>query len=449
MKRKIFIYFGLAVIFLRVQSQPVSIAEAEQVARHFFGKTHKSLQNCVSISVRGEDTLLYVFNADKGFVVVSGEKKAIPILAYSTESNYDAEHVIPPVKMWMDNYQRQLFALRQDATQQQSISISKAWKELQTFPKTHKSTTSPATPLITSKWGQGKMYNYYCPKDEESNNNNNNNNKRAVTGCVATTMAQLMYYFRYPEKGTGTYLYTHDVYGAISADFEDALYDYSAMVETPDRINPAISLLMSHCGIAVDMQYGPVSSGMYNHKAAYALKTYFNFSPQTQYVFRDSTSLDWDSLIVAHLDNKIPLYYAGWSVPNIEGHAFICDAYQMDSNNGNHYYYYHFNFGWDGYLDGYFFTDTLSPNGNNFNLAQELIVNAFPDTLKLPYPLQPPLTGTTTLTAEAGSFTDGTIYDCPPNMNYTWIIQPDVDRITKIQFSLRYNLEKGDTLFVT
>jgi hypothetical protein len=416
------------------------MVEAEQLARHFFGKVHKSMQNCVAVSVEKQDTLLYVFNADNGFVVVSGEKKAAPILAYSYENNYDAEHVIPPVQMWMNSYHKQLLALRQNATLQQSISVSKAWKELQTPSPIHKNTSSPATPLLTSKWGQGTYYNFYCPKDEEGVN------KRVVTGCVATAMAQLMYYFRFPQHGSDNYSYTHPVYGMLSADFENAQYDYSSMVDKPNAINPAICLLIAHCGIAVDMNYGPTSSGMYNHKAACALKTYFNFSPQTQYVFRDSTTLDWDSLIVTHLDNKIPLYYAGWSVPDTDGHGFICDAYQVDSSSGN--YYYHFNFGWDGNQDAYFFTDALSPGGNNFNLAQELIINAFPDTLKLPYPVQA-LTGTTTLTTETGSFTNGIIHDCPPNMDYTWIIQPDVDRITQIQFSMRYNLAEGDTLFVT
>jgi len=109
------------------------------------------------------------------------------------------------------------------------------------------------------------------------------------------------------------------------------------------------------------------------------LKTYFKYSPETQYVFRDSTTMDWDSLLVSHLDRKIPMYYAGWSVPNLYGHAFICDGYQGED-------FYHFNWGWSGSYDGYFYTDDLTPGGNLFNLAQELVINAVPDTSLYVYP---------------------------------------------------------------
>ena len=440
MKKSLFISFIATIGILQSYSQAVSFKEAEQIANNFFGKTHKSLQNCAEISVMGTDTLFYVFNSNNGFVVISADKKAIPVLAYSTENVYDAKNVIPPVKMWMDYYQNQLFAIRNDKSLVQSASAFNSWEELKHPVKTHKNIGVVIPPLLTSKWGQGTPYNYYCPKDETATYN-----KRAVAGCVATAMAQLMYYFRFPQKGAGDYAYIHDDYGEIAADFESAVYDYSAMTDNPATVNPAISLLIFHCGVAVDMVYGAAASGMYNHKAAYALKTHFNFSPKTQYVFRDSTNLDWDSLIISHLDNKIPLYYAGWSNPHIDGHAFICDGYQIDSNNN---YYYHFNFGWDGRSDAYFYTDTLSPNPHNFNLAQELIINAYPDTAKYSYPSPPPLIGSKVLDTETGSFAVGMLYDCPQNMDYKWTVRPNVDDIQKMPFNINYKLAQGDTIFV-
>jgi hypothetical protein len=442
MRTFLFIFLVVVVQVLRVYSQPVSLKEAEQTAQNFFGKTHKSVPTCADMSINGLDTLFYVFNGDNAFVVISADKKAIPILAYSTESSYDADNVITPVKMWLYSYQRKLLAIRKDETFSQSMSVCKAWEELQQPTKIRKSTTSASTPLLTSKWGQGKIYNYYCPKDA------NGPNGRVVTGCVATAMAQLMYYFRFPSQGTGSYEYTWEPYGKLFADFGSAVYNYSAMIDKPTDVNPAICSLMYHCGVAVDMEYGPNGSGMTNHSAANQLIKHFNFSPKTQYVFRDTvTVLNWDSLIISHIDNNIPLYYAGWGDTSyIMGHAFICDAYQIDSNN-NHYY--HFNFGWEGQSDGYFYTDSLYVNKNNFTLRQELIINAYPDTLKFKYPYPLPLIGTTVLTIETGSFTTGTINDCPPNMDYTWIIRPDVDDIEKIAFDIRYKLAENDTVFVS
>jgi len=438
MRTLLFIFLVATSQVSQVYSQPVSLKEAEQTAQNFFGKTHKSVQTCADMSINGSDTLFYVFNADNAFVVISADKKTMPVLAYSTESAYNAENVISPVKMWLDYYQRQLLAIRKDELFVQSPSVYRAWKELQQPVKIHKSTSSSSVPLLTSKWGQGKAYNYYCPKDEGGPNG------RVVTGCVATAMAQLMYYFRFPSQGTGSYEYTWEPYGKLFADFGNTTYDYSAMIDKPTEINPAICSLMYHCGVTVDMEYGPDGSGMTNHSAAYQLVNHFNFSPQTQYVFREITDLDWDSLIVSHLDNKIPLYYAGWG-DAAAGHAFICDAYQVDSNDN---YYYHFNFGWDGSMDGYFYTNNLYVGGHNFTLWQEIIINAYPDTLKFNYP-NPLLTGTTILTTETGSFTDGTIYDCPQNMDYTWIISPDVDDIEKISFDIRYDLAEFDTVFIT
>jgi hypothetical protein len=99
-------------------------------------------------------------------------------------------------------------------------------------------------------------------------------------------------------------------------------------------------------------------------------------------------------------------------------------------------------------MDGYFYTDALSPGGNNFNLAQEIIVNAYPDTSLYHYPnLQ--LTGNRTLTTLSGSFDDGsTTQNYANNMDYTWNIQPDHDSIIYIKFDLYYQIAENDTLFI-
>ncbi|MDL2311815.1 C10 family peptidase, partial [Bacteroidales bacterium OttesenSCG-928-B11] len=296
-------------------------------------------------------------------------------------------------------------------------------------------------PFLNPQWGQGEFYNYYCPRDLSSSTG------RAVTGCVATAMGQLLYYFRFPESGVGSYTYEHETYGTISANFENAYYDYDAMNDVPTKINPAASLLIHHLGVSVDMVYGANSSGMYNHKAAYSLRTHFKFSPETEYLYRDSVTLNWDSVIVSHLERKIPLYYAGWSKPWTDGHAFICDGYQVDTDSN---FYYHFDFGWDGYQNGYFYTENLKPGGNNFNLAQELIVNAYPDTSRYDYPVIP-TTGMRVLTAESGSFTDGSpsFMSYRENMDYTWIIRPEMTNYDAIKFTLRYEVGESDTIFIS
>ena len=415
-----------------LNAQTVSVQEAQQAAAQFFN-TSKAEISLAHIQKEGNDTLAYFFNNSKGFVMISASRNTIPVLAYSTETLYQSQQVIPAAKMWFQHYYSQIKELKNNSLV--NMEAQQAWANLLSGSAA-KSDEEAVLPFITSKWGQDNNYNFYCPRDLTGTSNG-----RAVTGCVATAMAQILYYFRFPESGIGSYQYEHANYGTISANFEEAHYDYDAMTDVPSKINPAASLLIHHLGVAVDMVYGPRASGMYNHKAAYAMRTYFKFSPETQYVFRDSTTMNWDSLIISHLHRRIPLYYAGWSVPNINGHAFVCDGYKKVGEN----YHYHFNFGWDGHYDGYFYTRSLSPGGENFNLAQELIINACPDTAHYHYPL-PLQSGSKLLTSASGSFENKI------NTNFTdftWTVMPDLHNLTAIDFTIQYNLAENDTLFIT
>lgn len=438
----------LAGGILCVQAQNAGMDKAREKAARFLsaqqtGKIQKAALRCAYTEVCGDEPLFYVFNGDNAYVMVA-EDESLPILAYATGHTFDSEHVAPAQKMWMDSYRRQIAAAKGNADRslrqaQQTTGMSRG-----------------VEPLLDSRWNQGIPYNYFCPKDDKGQNG------RCVTGCVATAMAQLMYYFRWPESGTGSYSYTHEKYGELSARFDSAHYDYGKMCDMPSQINAAASLLCHHCGVAVDMVYGPGSSGMYNHKAAYALRTYFRYSPETKYIFRDSNGmahdslnavpypLDWDSVIIAHLERNIPLYYAGWSKPWTDGHGFICDGYRMDST-GN--CWFHFNFGWGGSSDGYFLTASLYPGSSNFNIAQELVINAYPDTAKYTYPQANPATGQRTLNFRTGSFEHPAAADggCLPNTDYTWHLLPDteLDTVVSLNLHVHCRLDSGDVLMIT
>ena len=438
MRKIVYLFVISSFIIGSLSAQPVSLSEAGRAADRFLQSNQKSGCQLARVVTDGTDTLLYVFNSENSYVVVGGDKRVPPVLAFSDHQLFNDEDVIPPVQMWLDNYAQQLSALKQQPAGPKAMNP--AWQTLLLGKSPFKDGTS-VSPLMKSHWGQGTFYNYYCPRDLAGEN------YHVVTGCVATAMAQLIYYYRFPDYGVGSYSYTDSTYGVQSADYANTHYDYSAMCDEPTAINPAISTLMYHCGVGVDMVYGPDGSGMYNHSAARVLRTFFKFSPETEYVFRDSTNLDWDSLIVTHLHRNMPLYYAGWSNPNVNGHGFICDGYRMVDSN----YYYHFNFGWDGSYDGYFYTNAMNLVGTHFNLAQELIVNAYPDTTLYAYPQAHALTGTDTLTALSGSFTDGSLAADPycANMDYTWIIRPEEDYFTSIGLSIDMDLAAGDSLWVS
>jgi hypothetical protein len=255
----------------------------------------------------------------------------------------------------------------------------------------------------------------------------------AWAGCVPACMGQIMYYYRWPATGTGSYSYDDPDFGTLSADFGNTTYEWSGMPNSLTSGNHPVAELLYHLGVSCDLVYGAGGSGMYNHKAAYSLRTYFKYSPETRYVFRDSTNMNWDSILTAHLDRRMPLYYAGWSDPNVSGHAFVCDGYQDSS-------YFHFNFGWSGSSDGYYYTSLLYPGGNNFTLAQEVIINCYPDTVNYTYPSY--CIGETLLLSKTGSFDDGSgrMKNYQPNTLCSWVIDPQNTEDSVTNITLKFDL---------
>jgi len=382
----------------------------------------------------------YVYSINRGgFVLVSATDLCIPVLGFSFEGSFDKN--LSNVASWMTFYENQIrYQLENESS---SITdISGEWDRLRvTDPlllNDFNGITSVA-PLLVSKWNQDKYYNGHCPEDPSGPDG------RCYAGCVATAMGQLMYYYRFPEQGTGSYSYTLPEYGTLSADFGNTTYDWNGMPSELNAPSDAIAELLYHLGVSVDMDYGPDGSGMWNHKAAYSLKTYFRYGPETQYYFRDSTNLAWDSILVANLDQRKPLYYAGWAgVQSNSGHAFVCDGYQPGG-------YYHFNWGWGGQSDGYFMINNLTPGGNNFNFAQE-VIPLFPDTLLNVYPAY--CNGQAEIHTIRGSVEDGSGWKkYLPSQSCSWLIKPmdpEYDSISQIRLKfLRMETEAGlDQLFI-
>ena len=329
---------GISFYYERInQFMPVSLADIRVAG---------TVYQCVS-----GVTVYYIFNMEpSGYVVVSADDAVVPVLAYSFEGACSRDKAPSQFTAWMKQYEGQISQVRAENLLP-ARAVASLWQKYSqksdpAYPcgnglSVLHATRSAVAPLIISNWDQGVPYNEQCPGDAAGPGGH------TLVGCVPVCLGQLMYYYRWPQTGTGSYSYTDPTYGTISASFGSSIYDWNNMTNTSAISNQGIAQLLFHLGVSCDLVYGPASSGMYNHKAAYALRTFFKYSPQTQYVFRDSTSLNWDSILIAHLDRKMPLYYAGWSVPNINGHAFVCDGYQETA-------YCQFNFGWSGQNNGYF-----------------------------------------------------------------------------------------------
>ena len=424
----------------------IELDVAKRVAINFYYERINQYQNInyknilitdIKIEKIRDTSVYYFFGINNtGFVIVSADDGVIPVLGYSFTGYSSKESQPPQLQDLLNIFKHQiLFVIKNDFESNKKVQA--AWKHLLTnnidqlkiFRK-----NKEVEPLLTTTWNQGIYYNEMCPADPLGPGGH------CYAGCVPSAMGQVINYFRFPMQGTGSYSYQCPPYGTLSADFGNTTYQWNSMAISLSNSNLAVAELLYHLGVSVDLVYGPNGSGMYNHKAAYSLRTYFKYSPETQYVYRDSTSMDWDSLLISHLDKKIPMYYAGWSVPNINGHAFVCDGYQ-DTD------YYHFNWGWGGSYDGYFYTDNLNPGGSNFNLAQELIINCYPDTINFQYPYY--CIGDITLSSIEGTIEDGSgpIANYLNNADCSWLIAP-LDSVENIYLNfIKFETDIND--FIT
>ena len=361
----------VCLLFLSVTSvgAPVTIDKASTVAVNFYSMQYSRTfgiapeyhaLTCDAIWVDGQVSY-YVCNfSNNGFVLVSADDNAFPIIGYSFESNIDMENLPSSLEYWLGKVSE---SIKSATTIQPSKGYNSLWQKLcdknQIHEMQQKSLLSVA-PLITLKWDQGVPYNNDCPANSDGPGGH------CVTGCVATAMAQIMKYHNYPDHGRDSMLYT----GNLLLDFENTYYRWSEMTNVANSSSASsIAELMFHCGATVYMYYGPDGSSSNSALVPYALIHNFRYHPSAGYIQRKNVEdRDWDLMIRNDLDMFRPLYYSG---SGTGGHAFVCDGYQDTC-------FYHFNWGWGGSGNGYFFNDALSPGGNDFSYEQGIVSNIKP-----------------------------------------------------------------------
>lgn len=373
----------LLIISANLFSRVIDESTAFIVANNFLINNGLSLNginntNLVMKASRDDGSnYYYVFGDEEEFVIVSGHDEVVPILAYSTESGFDPKNIPQNAAKWLESYKKQIrYILENDI--KQPNDIAKKWDDLYKGKKFERITSSVG-PLVSAKWNQGEYYNDLCPWDSRYND-------RAVTGCVATAMAMIMHHHSYPEKGEGIHSYVHEQYGTLSANFGATTYNWNAMPNSVSSRNTSVATLMYHCGVAVNMNYDVsrnggsgayvIESQYYEASAEEALKTYFGYNNAYSLLRDNNSESEWVSTLKAELDKNHPILYAGFG--NGGGHAFVCDGY--DNND-----YFHFNWGWGGYYDGYFYMNELNPGGvgtgggsGGYNSGQQIIVGIYP-----------------------------------------------------------------------
>ena len=322
---------------------------------------------------------VFVFNStDEGFVIVSAEDNARAVLGYSDEGTFDANNIPENMQFWLKMYADEM---RREAKadeakgkvnrrevmkhpKNQQIFRGPRWRKVMKREAEEEAYPTIAPLLGETIWGQGEPFNNMCPQI---------GNERAVTGCVATALSQIMYIHKYPTKGIGSHSYKTETEGLkVSANFGNTTYDWANMIPNYNKSYTsaqadAVATLMFHAGVAADMDYTVDGSGAVSSIALVGLTNYFGYDKAINVLPKDflkeETTLQ---TIASDLQAGRPVYISGSTV-NQEGHAFVCDGMQSDG-------YLHINWGWNGMADGYFAISALAPEvqgtgGSASNLA--------------------------------------------------------------------------------
>lgn len=360
----------MAGVWLPIQAERISEGEARQVAERFFNDARLGSSHPTAKAGKAEQFAdYYVFNRGQGegFVIVAGDDEAQAILGYSHQGTLDYDQAPAQLKAWLDGYAQEIRWLREQTGTDFS---GRQAGEQETF--------TPVQPLLGDiAWDQLEPYNGMTPCYVGTTH--------SATGCVATAMAQIMYYHRWPERGTGSHYYTPVGWNKeIGADFSQSVYDWEAMLprydaDAPQEAKDAVALLMRDCGFAVNMVYG-AQSGSFIEEWPVPLTTYFGYDPGIGLLKRQYyTQEEWDGIIRAEIDAGRPVFSTGFT-ENSGGHAYVFDGYDADG-------LVHVNWGWSGMANGYFRTSALTPatqgtggSAGGFNYRQGIIVGIQPPT---------------------------------------------------------------------
>ena len=361
----------LAAVYMSAWANEVTEEQALEQARQFV-MSHNHRKSAPTVKAAGQVSGLYVFNVSNGgFVIVSNDDQTVPILGFGESGNIDPDDLPDNMRAWLQGYAEQIAWLRTNG------SVGNDDHDGSNGSRAPRRTAkAPIGPLVQTNWNQGGPYYNQCPTI---------NGTKTVTGCVATTMAQLMYYHyahnNFSAESTVIPGYTTTTkdenkasYSLTVSGLEATTFEWNKMLLNYTPVNPetgnlyltgntdqrqAVAKLMRYCGTALQMQYGLSANGgsaAYSEDIPFALKTYFGYDGGIQHCYRKNYSYTaWVDLIYSELEANRPVALGGQSTGG--GHSFICDGYEYRDDAD----FFHINWGWAGRSDGYFMLSVLNP----------------------------------------------------------------------------------------
>lgn len=426
-------------IFSGLFAEKVEKKEAERIATKFYNEKYEVnhpgsqadfyVTQSHVIELEGQG-VIYVFNFNNhGHAVVPADDRLYPVLGFSFTSTFNPDLAPDNWMYLLENFGAQVIHVQDTQAEATDIVIN-AWANLRSDNRenlTFLRNNITIGPLFASTWNQDYPYNMLCPPDPQGPGGH------VYAGCVATAMAMIMHYWRFPYQGTGSHSYWASGYGQQTANFGEAYYDYTNMPNNAGSVpNIPIALLQYHCGVSVNMMYGADGSGAYSQDVVGAIKNYFKYSQNAQYIQRGGW-VAWKAYLDQQMMELQPVYYSGRDAGNY-GHAFGVDGMQEQPDDT----YYHFNFGWGGSSNGWY----LVTDAGGFTSNNGMIRNFIPDQTMYPY--DPP-EELMVISHLIGTLDDhsGPKHHYQPNQNSKWLLSPQTE--TDSVSYIRITFDRIDT----
>lgn len=295
----------------------------------------------------------FLFNvSDWGWILMTTNTATDPVIAFNEHCTFPSKDVKMPDNMrwWIEDYIAKVKAV-QIADEEQHFDDVEDWTDLlyMTLPEMAKGSAEHV--LMHEEWDQGNDagtdYNMYSPVVDGIH---------CPTGCVATALAQIMHYYRYPVQPRYSNSYTWNNQ-TLALNFDTMTFDYSLM---PNRITSSstqaqrreVSKLGYAVAVALRMNFNSDGSGAYSNNVPRAMNDYFKYKGTRTIVNRNS---DGDTAYVNQVRKELkrqrPVYMHGSTPesypgdPHAGGHAWVCCGYRDDRPN-----MYWMNWGWSTYM---------------------------------------------------------------------------------------------------
>ena len=364
--KKILLLAALLLAVMQVTASNVDLATAQGAAQRFLmNKAAKGrfMTSAPAVkwthqaknSTNAALTAYYVVNTEAGYAIVAGDSRAREILAYGEGQIQSMNDLPDAVQYFLDIYQKQMEYLQahpglmvQKTANRGGISVE---------------------PLLTTAWAQDKPYNMKTPKKGYGSN------PYCKVGCSAVSLAQVMNYWKYPEKSPALPGYTTETHGYVMDPLPEYTFQWDRMRDTYptsesglDQMSQedidAISWLMLYTGYAMNMDYATDQSGAEYDEIDQAIRTFgfTGYSMEMKWDYDDGTvnytEEQWAELIQSELVAGRPLVYCAFDMQSdsaaIAGHAFNVDGYNAENDT------YHVNFGMSADKNGYFALDAFT-----------------------------------------------------------------------------------------